>query len=132
MEQPVNTILNTEYIQIDFENEILITTWKVSNISLSIAKEAVNKRLSIASGNKYPLLVKLKLVKSSTKEARDFLASEGGCEGLVAGAICVNSLLENMIATFFIYLNKPCIPTKVFHDENEAKKWLSQYVIQNN
>jgi hypothetical protein len=82
-------------------------------------------------GQKYAVLIKMKSIKGSTKEARDFLASQIGCDGLIAGAILVDSIVENMLATFFIYLNKPRIPTKIFKDESKAKEWLELYVVKN-
>jgi hypothetical protein len=84
--------------------------------------------LAINQNKKIPTLIKIKAIRESTKDARDFLASKEGCVGLSAGAICVDSILENVIATLFIYLNKPIIPTKVFTDEEKAKEWLANYL----
>ncbi|MFY9310751.1 MAG: hypothetical protein WAQ28_17020 [Bacteroidia bacterium] len=126
--EPKELLLDNEYALIEFENGILILTWKNAHINLAIAKQVVENRLSVSFGNKYPVLVMIKSIKDSTKEARDFLASEKGCEGIAATAIFVESILENMIATLFIYLNKPLVPTKIFKDEAKAKEWLLQFV----
>ncbi len=121
-------LLDNEHVTVELENGILISIWKSSFVDLTIAKQVVKERLEVDPNKKYPALIKIKAIKESTKEARDFLASEEGCSGLSAGAICVNSILENVIATLFIYLNKPIIPTKVFSDEQKAKEWLSGYL----
>lgn len=122
-------LLDNEYGKYELENGIMIATWKKSFVDLTIAEKTVNGRLMAAAGQKYPMLAKIKSIKESTKEARVFLASEKACEGLIAGAICVDSALENMVATIFLYMSKPVIPTKIFKDETKAKEWLAQFVV---
>jgi hypothetical protein len=124
----ISILSENEHTKIELENGILIATWKSSFVDLDIAKEAVINRLLVTNGQKYPVLIKIKSVRSSTKEARDFLASEKGCAAVIAGAVYVDSILENMIATFFIFLNKPSVPLKIFKDETKAKEWLQQFV----
>lgn len=126
----VNLLLDNEYSKIELSNGIIIATWKASFIDLNIAKNAVSSRLSVTARQNYPVLIKMKSVKGSTKEARDFLSSEKGSDGVIAGAILVDSIVENMLATFFIYLNKPGIPTKIFKDESKAIEWLEQFVVK--
>ena len=123
-------LLDNEFIKIELENEILVGEWKDSFIDLAVAEKAVNSRLHVLKEKKYPFLVQIKSIKNSTKEARDFLASEKGCEGLIAGAILVDSVFENMIASLFIFLNRPLIPTRVFNDETKAREWLKQFVAE--
>lgn len=122
-------LLDSEYSKFELQNGILIGTWKKSFIDLNTAKKTINDRLMVSNGRKYPVLVKIKSIRESTKEARVFLASEKACEGLIAGAICVDSALENMVATIFIYMSKPVVPTKIFTNETKAKEWLGQFVV---
>jgi len=124
----IKLLLDNEHGRIELSNGILIATWKATFINLDIAKNAVSSRLLVTAGQNYPVLIKIKSIKDSTKEARDFLASEKGCDGIIAGAVKVDSVLTNMLATFFIYLNKPLIPTKIFKDETKAMQWLEQFV----
>lgn len=102
----INTILDIDCSKIELENEILIATWKNTFINLTIAKNAVIRRLEVTSGQKYPVLLKIKSIKNTTKEARDFLASEKGCEEIIAAAILINSFLGSMIANFWMKINK--------------------------
>lgn len=120
-------LLDDEYSRIELEDGIIIATWKNNFINISVAKHVVEQRLKAANGVKYPFLIKIKSIRDTTKEARDFLASKQGCEGLTAAAILAESVLENMIANFFIYLNKPLVPTKIFKDEKKALEWLANY-----
>lgn len=123
-------LLDNEFGKYELENGIMIGTWKKSFIDLNTARKTVNARLMAADGRKYPVLAKIKSIRESTKEARVFLASEKACDGLIAGAICVDSALENMVATIFIYMSKPMVPTKIFKDEAKAKEWLQQFVTE--
>jgi hypothetical protein len=119
---------DNEYARIELEDNIIIATWKATFVDLEIAQKVVNARRLAFMKNKYPCLIKIYSIKDSTKEARDFLASEKGCEGFTAGAIVVSSVLENIIASLYLYLNKPVVPTKIFKDELKAKEWLSKFV----
>lgn len=74
------------------------------------------------------MLLDAKELKNITKPARDFLASEKNCEGIIAGAFLINSSLGRIIGNFIIHINIPLIPTKIFTNEIKAKKWLSKYV----
>lgn len=120
-------LFDNKNIKIELSNGIMIATWKASFINLDIAQNVVSSRLSVSAGQNYPVLVKIKSIKGSTKEARDFLSSKKGCDGLNACAIMIDSALANMLATFFIYLSKPLLPTKIFKDEAKAKEWLTQF-----
>jgi hypothetical protein len=123
-----NIFLDNEYGVMELQEGIIIASWKASFIDIDIAQKVVNSRLKATDGNKYPILIKLDSVKGSTKEARDFLASSKGSEGLTAGALLVNSVLGNVIASLFLYLNRPLIPTKIFKDEAKAMEWLAEFV----
>lgn len=116
----------------ELERGIIIATWKVAYIDMETAQKAVKSRLVVFNGEKYPCLININSIKETTKEARDFLASEKGCEGFTAGAFLVDSILENVMASMYIYLNKPVVPTKVFKDRTKAVEWLAGFVEKNN
>lgn len=122
------TLLEKENAIIELYENIILATWKDEIIDIIIAKTAVENRLEATGGKKYPMLINMKSVKTISKEARDFLASEPGCEGVIAAAIIIDSAINSMIANFFLYVTKPPIPTKIFGDEEDAMQWLRQYV----
>lgn len=122
------TLLDNDCLKIELENFILIGTFKSEFVDINIAHETTNYRLEIQKDKSYPLLSNIKAVKNSTKSARDFLASEEGCKAVVAAAVLIDSPISSMIGNFFIRVSKPLRPTKIFTNEKEAKKWLSQFV----
>ena len=123
----MKTLLDNEYQKLDLENSIIIATWKINVIDLTVAKKTHINIQNAASGKKYPLLIKMSLIQESTTEARNFLASDD--KGATAVALYVDSVLGSFISSFFIMVNKPKIPYKIFNDETKAKKWLEQFIV---
>ena len=117
-----------EYVKFVIEEGILTGSFKCELVDLNLAEKITGYRAELQYGISYPILSDITLVKNSTKGARDYLASELGCEGVIAAAILSDSPIGNMIANFFINVSKPLRPTKIFTKEADAKKWLAQYV----
>lgn len=121
-------LLENKEVTIELEEGIIIALWKSTLVDLNLAQLAVKHRLECTNNVSYPILSNIKLIKNITKQARDFLATEKGCEGIVAAAVLIGSPIGSMIGNFFIRVSRPLRPTKIFSDEAEAKKWLAQYV----
>lgn len=121
-------LFDNHEVILELENGIMLATFKVENLDLETTQKLVELRKKATNGKERPLIANIISVKSATKEARDFFASEKGCEGINATAIIVNSSIGTMIGNFYIVINKPLRPTKLFTDIIEAKKWLAQYV----
>jgi len=63
----------------------------------------------------------------STKEIRDYAAAEFP-KFIKAIAIISKSALGKMLANLFFNIKSQPYPTKMFNDEQEARKWLKQYL----
>ena len=82
--------------------------------------------LTRGSASPSPILVDMRRSGGATREARTYL---GGPTGKYAAlALLVGSAATQMIANFFIALNHPKIPTRIFTDEEKALQWLRGYV----
>lgn len=114
------------------ENGILIGSFTKKIVDLTTAENAVKDRLKATKGRSYPILIDIRNVKKTTNPARQFLASEKGCEGIISAAILINSSVGSMIGNIFIFFNRPLVPTKLFSDEEEAIEWLTQFVVTKN
>lgn len=71
----------------------------------------------------------LKLIDSRakwtiTKKARSYIQSTEIRDKTIARAVVKNSFLDSLLLIFFLSLNKPRIPTKIFTDYDNAYKWL--------
>ncbi len=98
----------------------------LKELDLHIAKEVVKERISFKKGVAYPSLFDIQQIENSTKEARDYMADEGN-DLVLASAIVVGSPMLRMMANFFIMVNKPKNPTRMFTDYESALEWLEKY-----
>ena len=120
-------IRSTEYINLAVDNGVLHCIYKdIELLDLDIAKICVQDRLEFIQGETYPSLFDITKIKQSTKEARDYLANEGN-DFVSASAILISSPMLRMSANFFIQVNKPKNPTRMFTSKPSALEWLAQY-----
>src|ERR1043166_1325906 len=91
-----------------------------AEIQLQDAKENTAKVIEVSKGANYPILVNLKEIKSISKEARDHFSMRGRKPNVTAIAMLVASPLSRIIGNFFLGLNRPTVPTKMFTSEDEA------------
>jgi hypothetical protein len=75
-----------------------------------------------------PVLVDLRRVKAMHRGARTYYAGAETARTQSAAALLVGSPLTRVIGNFFMGLNKPLIPTRLFTSEPEAMAWLSGFV----
>lgn len=119
--------LETSYVKMILEDGILHFYYKeIETMDLDMAITCVKDRLQFTDNKAYPCLVDVIMLKNSTKEARDYLAVQGN-EGISANAILVNSMAFKMMANFYIMVNKPQNPTRMFTDKASALEWLEQF-----
>lgn len=78
-------------------------------------------------GDKVAALVNITNVKSVSQEARQHYSSEAAGEVYKAVALIVNSLVSKMLGNFFMGLNKPPMPVKMFNSEEEGIAWLKGF-----
>ncbi len=97
--------------------------------TLETAKENVAAGIEVSGDKECPLMLDMSRIKSMNKEARDFYAAGDEREGAeLAIALIINSPLSRMIGNFFIGLNAPVKPTKLFTDEEKALSWLKTFL----
>jgi hypothetical protein len=96
-------------------------------MTLDIAKELVANRLEYTNGKWMYTLIDGSNLKSTTKEARDYMANpEGGLKGILAGAFLSNSVVTTVIINLYLSINKPPTPAKFFSNKENAVKWLKE------
>ncbi|MCE3280928.1 MAG: hypothetical protein K0S44_3119 [Bacteroidetes bacterium] len=97
-----------------------------AEVTLAEAKENSVVVNSLSPGNLYPLLIDSRDIKSISKEARDFFSMNNRDSNVSAFAIIIQSPLSRVIGNFFMGLNKPRVPARLFKSEKEAVKWLKE------
>lgn len=106
------------------KGNIIVTVVKPnSEIKIADARKNTELVIKISKGNKYPMLVDARKIKSIDKEARDHFSMRNR-EGKVNSiAILIGSPISVMVGNFFMGLNKPTVPTKLFSNSEKAIKW---------
>ena len=63
----------------------------------------------------------IRLLKSASKEAREYLRNHSGA---AAAAIIVGGGLSKMLGNMYMSFSSPLYPTRIFQDEKKAIAWL--------
>lgn len=109
------------------KNEILFSVIKpMPEVNLEIAKENIHNRKQFTDNQKMLMFIDFRNVNYVSKEARDYL-SENGSEGIIAGAFLVDNQINMIIGNFFLKVNKPKAPARLFTNENKAIRWLNTF-----
>lgn len=96
----------------------------LAEINLDHAKENTIKVRELSGDQVYPILVDIRKIRSISKEARDHFAMRGRKPGVIAIAMLVSSPLSRIIGNFFLGLNHPVVPTRMFNDRVQAEQWI--------
>ena len=81
----------------------------------------------IVKGKKICTLTQMTGISSGNKEIRDYALMEM-TTFTKAMALIANSAFSTIIGNVFMSFSKPPFPMKIFTNEEEAKKWLKQYL----
>jgi hypothetical protein len=100
-----------------------VRTDEVRDVDLAIAKELVATCRRLAGDRRMPLLVDLRRVRTMNRDARAYFSGPA-TECWSATALLIDSPLTRAIANFFMGINRPRVPTRMFGTEGEAFLWL--------
>ncbi|HEX7905441.1 MAG TPA: hypothetical protein VF487_16325 [Chitinophagaceae bacterium] len=120
--------LDTPYVYYELQDDLLIGTYKKGlKINLDIAKEIVKTRLEFIDYKPKLTLALNQGVMSMDKKARDYLSSDEGIRGAIAGAIVLDTPFGSFLGNFYLSVTKPKIPLRIFSKKETAVKWLQQF-----
>ncbi|WP_341907147.1 hypothetical protein [Fluviicola taffensis] len=95
-----------------------------SEVKLEHAQENSVVVNSFYIDRKYPLLIDARGIRSISRDARNFFTTNGRQTNTLAFAIIIDSSVSRVVGNFFLGINKPAVPTKLFLDEPNAVEWL--------
>lgn len=123
-------VFENDFMRLEWRNGIIIGTYKQGPVTLDMAKKIVINRLNFTGDRKVPLLINDIGLKGIERDAREYLSTDYALQGMSAGALVTSSVFGAYLANFFlkISLNKPKIPVRIFSNEEDAIKWLSNYL----
>jgi hypothetical protein len=97
-------------------------------IGLEEAREAIRTVSVVCGGKVTPAFVDMTAAMAINREARLYFAGEETAKVESAAALLIGSPLTRAIGNFFMGLNKPLIPTRLFTSEVEALAWLKGFL----
>jgi hypothetical protein len=101
-----------------------------AEIFLEDARENTAVIETFYKGNKFPLLVDIRNIKSISPEARQHFTLKGRESVVNSFAMILSSSLSRMIGNFFLSFDKPVVPVKLFDREDKAVAWLRGFTQQ--
>lgn len=99
---------------------------KGADIDLASAQENTKVVDSFYTGTLYPIIIDSSDIHSMTRDARKHFSTNGRITAINSMAILVSSPLSKVIGNFFMGLNKPAVPARLFNTEKEAILWLKE------
>ena len=127
---PPEDEIQTPYVRLRIEGKIMYCTYADDlDVTLEVAKACVETRLQLSRGKSYPVIVDMRGIKSTSRDAREYLASVGSTL-VTAGALVTGSKFNMALGNIFLTIDKPPIPTKLFTSEAKAKEWIEHYCNQ--
>lgn len=99
-----------------------------AEIDLEKAMENSVAVIAFYREKKFPLLIDARNIKYMSREARKHFSTNGRETKINSFAVIVKSPLSRVIGNFFMGLNKPQVPARLFDDEAEAITWLKHYL----
>ncbi|TSJ45439.1 hypothetical protein [Fluviicola chungangensis] len=100
---------------------------KGSEVKLEHAQENSVVVNSFYTSTKFPLLIDARGIKSMEREARAFFTANGRNTNTLAFGIIIDSSVSKVVGNFFLGINKPVVPTKLFSNEEQAIEWLNKF-----
>lgn len=97
-------------------------------VDRSDAEEAVRAIGSLCNSKKRPVFVDMTSIKFMSRDARIYFAGPETALVGAAAALLVRSPLAKAIGSFFMGLNRPLLPTRLFTSEAEALAWLRGFL----
>lgn len=119
--------LTTFLTSVNNEGVAITRVKKDAIIGVAEAKENTKAIISLTGGKPCPMLVDTREINSISKEARDHFSMRDRKGYVNSIAILIASPVSRIIGNFFMGLNKPTVPTKLFTEEETALKWLRTF-----
>jgi hypothetical protein len=96
--------------------------------SVELVKKMVEKMGEMVNYRQAPMLARHEEFALPGKENRDYWATKEACPYSKADAFIINSVAMKLIANFYLKINKPERPTRMFTNEKEAIRWLKTFL----
>lgn len=111
------------------ESGMALVVYKADALVTGVeALENLKATAEVSGGVHSPVFIDIRSVSSIDREARQLFASDQAGQIQSATALLVDSPISRVFGNFFIGLNRPPWPVRMFSDESEAMAWLEGFI----
>ncbi|MCC6751370.1 MAG: STAS/SEC14 domain-containing protein [Deltaproteobacteria bacterium] len=96
--------------------------------TLEHARENIAVCAKFANGRRRPVLVDIRSLTAIDGDARRYYAGDEAAQVESAIALLVGSPVSRMVGNFFLSINRPQVPVRLFTIEGEALAWLRGFI----
>lgn len=107
---------------------IRVTPNEDVDIEVEDARDMREMLVKLSDGNKYCVLLDATVRFNVSSEAKALIAGKEYSSERISAAFVITSLANMLVGKFFIKVNKPYSPTKIFSTEKDALHWLKTQV----
>ena len=111
-------LISADIVRIEIREKDVITGVEAAQMNAAIGV--------LSGGKEVNVLILGDDAAQFDRSARDYSASPEGNIFTKADALVVKNLAQRIMANFYIKINKPVKPSRVFNSEEEAKEWFKK------
>ena len=106
---------------------VLVTLKQGAEVTLEAANENDVATKKLVGERSFLLMVDIRAARAITREAREFFADPEVRKHTIAQAFLIDSGVSKVLGNFYLRVNKPPFPTKLFTSEESAVAWLNEH-----
>jgi len=123
--QPRELETPTTFISVRDDGIVVVRLKQGVEVDLKAAEQNHEATRQLIGERRFAVLVDARRARSITREARQFYADPVVRKYTAAQALLVDSPLSRVLGSFFLGMNKPPFPTRLFTSELDAIAWLT-------
>lgn len=119
---------STRTVEFRYDGRVLRATFRAGcQVTGADARGHMEVMREIVGENAVPVLIDMSAIGSQDREARAIYAGDEALGFTRCCAIVIGSPVARVIGSFFLGLNRPRYPTRLFTDLDDAEAWLMAF-----
>jgi hypothetical protein len=125
--------MNTKVIETDkalvsitSQGHVLTRIKEQMDLEVRDIEEMLAAKRSLIGDREHTVLFVSPRFGTISPKAREFSASAEVGYKVIARAIVTSSLSSRLLGNFYLRINRPSTPTRLFENESDAEKWLDK------
>ncbi|MDF2436169.1 MAG: hypothetical protein K0Q95_545 [Bacteroidota bacterium] len=117
-----------EHSTISFDSSVIFIVFKKgAKMDVASAREMIVSAEKLSDKKPYLMFSDIRNHVEITPEARKVAADKKEAPLIIANAVLTDNVALKLTANFFVKINRPHFPVKLFTDRSKAMLWLKQF-----